>query len=383
MENILEFIHRVCKECGPRLAGSEGERKCGGIIYSEMQQFCDNVEKEYFRSHPRGFLDYIWFTAGFYIAGVILYSVGQPILAGVLMLSGFLIFLFQQCLIYEIVDFVFPEVEEFHVIGKINPKGKAEKLAIISAHYDSPYEFPLLGRLKKKSVYIIGSTIAITLFTMFLSFVESVTIFSLASILKPLMILGSFLLLLIAFTLRSNYVTLGANDDLAGVAAVLEAGRYLSRERPEKTEVWVVAFAGEEHMRGSKRFVQKHYDELKKRNAIMLALECPSADYFQIATEERMFFAKHSPLAIEYARKAAENLDFETRVAPLPFSGSDAANFSRRGLHAVSIFGLSAKDDAPYNWHTKNDVPENLMEKPIIKAAELLRNFVYVIDSAE
>lgn len=141
--------------------------------------------------------------------------------------------------------------------------------------------------------------------------------------------LGSFLLLFIAFTLRFNHVTLGANDDLAGVATVLEAGRHLSRERPEKTEVWVVAFAGEEHLRGSKRFVQKHYDELKKRNAIVLALECPSADYFQIATEERMFFAKHSPLAVEYARRAAESLNFETTVAPLPFSGSDAANFSR------------------------------------------------------
>jgi len=27
------------------------------------------------------------------------------------------------------------------------------------------------------------------------------------------------------------------------------------------------------------------------------------------------------------------------------------------------------------------DIPENLMEKPIMKAVELLRNFVYVMDS--
>lgn len=87
MGNLLEFIHRVCRDFGPRLAGSERERKCGEIIYSEMQQFCDKVEKEYFRSHPRGFLDYIWFTAGFYIAGVALYFLGHPVLAGILMLS--------------------------------------------------------------------------------------------------------------------------------------------------------------------------------------------------------------------------------------------------------------------------------------------------------
>ncbi|AAB90663.1 MULTISPECIES: M28 family metallopeptidase [Archaeoglobus] len=379
----IEFIQKLCRECGPRLAGSEGERKCGDIIYEEMLQFCDEVEKEHFRSHPRGFLDYIWFTAGFYLAGVLLYLIGQPVLAGILMLAAFFIFLFQQCLHYEIIDFVFPEVEEFHVVGKIKPKSRAEKLAIISAHYDSPYEFPLLGRLKKKSFLIIGPAIAITLLTMFLSFAEGAANISLAFIQKPLMLIGSALLLLIAFTLRSSYVTLGANDDLAAIAAVLEAGRQLSRERPEKTEVWVVAFAGEEHMRGSKRFVQRHYDELKSRNAIMLALECPSADYFLIATEEKMYFAKHSPLAVEYAKKAAEKIDFDVRVAPLPFAGSDAANFSRKGLHAVSIFGHSAKDDAPYYWHTKQDIPENLREEPIMKASQLVKNFVYAIDSTE
>ncbi len=382
-ESLIEFIQKLCRECGPRLAGSEGERKCGEIIYREMLQFCDEVEKEYFRSHPRGFLDYIWFTAGLYIAGALLYLFGQPILAGILMLVAFFIFLFQQCLHYEIIDFFFPEVEEFHVVGKIKPKGRAEKLAIISAHYDSPYEFSLLGKLKKKSVLIIGPTIAITLLTMFLSFAEGAANISLAYIQKPLMLIGSALLLLIAFTLRSSYVTLGANDDLAGIAAVLEAGRHISRERPEKTEVWVVAFAGEEHMRGSKRFVQRHYDELKSRKAIMLALECPSADYFLIATEEKMYFAKHSPLAVEYAKKAAEKIDFDVRVAPLPFAGSDAANFSRKGLHAVSVFGHSAKDDAPYYWHTKQDVPENLREEPIIKASQLVKNFVYAIDSTE
>jgi len=382
-EKMVELVTRICKEYGPRLAGSEGEKKAGEILYKEISDFCDEVDKEYFRSRPGGFLDYIWFTAGLYIGGVVVNLLGYPLIAAFLMLIAFLIFLFQQCLHYEIIDFIFPEVEEFHIVGKIKPRGEAKKLVIISAHYDSAYEFPLLGRLKKKSVYIIFPAIIITLLTMFLSIVEGIANIPLVSLVQiPLMLIGSLLLLFIAFNLRSNVGVLGANDDLAGVAAVMEAGRYISQNRPENTEVWVIAFAGEEHMRGSKRFVQKHYDELKRRGAIMFNLECPSADYFLIGTEEKMFFAKHSPIAVEYAKKAAEDIDFEVRVGALPFAGSDAANFSRKGLHAVCVFGFSAKEHAPYYWHTIDDIPENLKPEPIAKAAELTKNFVYVVDSS-
>lgn len=382
-EKMVEFVTRICKECGPRLAGSEGEKKAGEILYQEISEFCDEVEREHFRSRPGGFLDYIWFTAGFYLAGVAIYLLGHPLIAAALMLIAFLIFLFQQCLHYEIIDFFFPEVEEFHVVGKIRPNGEAKKLVILSAHYDSAYEFPLLGKLKTKSIYIIGPAVAITLLTMVLSVVEAfIPSTVINTVQKPLLLIGSILLLYIAFNLRSNRGVLGANDDLAGLAAVIEAGRFISQNRPENTEVWIVAFAGEEHMRGSKRFVQKHYDELKGRNAIMFNLECPSADYFLIATEEKMFFAKHSPLAVEYAKKAAENIDFDVKVEALPFAGSDAANFSRKGLHAVTLFGLSAKEHAPYYWHTMDDAPENLKPEPIAKAAEMAKNFVYVVDSS-
>ncbi|MEM4425061.1 MAG: M20/M25/M40 family metallo-hydrolase [Candidatus Nezhaarchaeales archaeon] len=381
---VIEFVKRVCEECGPRLAGSEGERKAGEIIYRELTTFCDEVEKEYFESRPRGFLDYIWFTFSFYFAGAILYFLGYPLITALLVSLALLVFFLQQCLHYEVVDVFFPRVKEFHIIGKIKPKKEAKNLVIISAHYDSAYEFPLLGRLRMKSIYVIVPTIAIALTTMILSLIEGLlNIRDVSLVQKPLLIIGFVIILTIALTLRSNRGVLGANDDLAGVAAIIEAGRLISQDRPENTEVWVVAFAGEEHMRGSKRFVQGHCDELKKRNAIMFNVECPSADYFLICTEEKMFFAKHSSLAIEYAKKAARTIDFEVRVAPLPFAGSDAANFSRRGLHAVSIFGLSAKDNAPYHWHTMNDIPENLKPESIEKAILFAKNFVYVVDLSQ
>ncbi|MEM2214641.1 MAG: M20/M25/M40 family metallo-hydrolase [Candidatus Nezhaarchaeales archaeon] len=380
----VDFVKRVCEECGPRLAGSEGENKAGEMIYKELTSFCDEVEKEYFESRPRAFLDYIWFTTAFYLIGVALYFLGYPLITAISIALALLIFFLQQCLHYEVIDIFFPRVKEFHVIGKIKPKREAKKLVIISAHYDSAYEFPLLGRLRTRSIYVVSLAIAISFAAITLLLIEGLLKIQEVSLAqKPLLLVGLAIVLTIAFTLRSNRGVLGANDDLAGVAAIIEAGRLINQDRPENTEVWIVIFAGEEHMRGSKRFVQRHYDELKRRNAIIFNLECPSADYFLVCTEEKMFFAKHSPLAIQYAKRAASTIDFEVKVAPLPFAGSDAANFSRKGLHAVSIFGLSAKDNAPYYWHTMDDTPENLRPESIEKAILFTKNFVYIVDSLQ
>ncbi|MEM4540442.1 MAG: M28 family metallopeptidase [Archaeoglobaceae archaeon] len=372
---VLEFVNHVCKNYGTRLAGSEGELKTGDYIYELMTDFCDEVKKEWFISRPKGFTDYIWVTAMLYILAVALYFMDFWIATFFLIILGMAIFVFQQCLHYEIIDFLFPKVQEFHVVGKINPKGRAEKKILLSAHYDSPYEFPLTGKLRHKSALIILPLIAIVLITAILSIVRYY--YDVDFVQKPLLIVATILLLIVASTLRSNRLSLGANDDLAGVGVVLEAGRFLSANRPDKTEIWIVAFAGEEHMRGSKRFVEKHYEELK--DAILFNFECPSADYFLVGTEEKMFFAKHSPKAVEIARKACERVKANFKVGSLPFAGSDAANFSRRGLHATTIFGL-AKDNAPYYWHTLKDTPENLKVDSINKAAEIAIEIAKIVE---
>ncbi|MEM0233021.1 MAG: hypothetical protein QXL22_03265 [Candidatus Nezhaarchaeales archaeon] len=67
------------------------------------------------------------------------------------------------------IDIFFPRVKEFHVIGKIKPNREAKKLVIISAYYDSAYEFPLLGRLRTRSIYVILLAIATSFAAIILS----------------------------------------------------------------------------------------------------------------------------------------------------------------------------------------------------------------------
>jgi hypothetical protein len=378
---MLDFITKICDEIGPRVGGSEAEDKAGNMIYKEMSTFCDEVEKQEFECHPGGFLDYIWVTAIFYIVGVLFYFF-IPLLSAILILLGILIYFAQQALTLEIIDFLFPKVHSFHVIGKIKPKNEAKNLVLLGGHHDSAYEFPLLSKLGGYSRYLIMLTLVISILNIILSLVNSIIVIPFLDYIQiGLFFIGVPLILIIAAFLRSNKGVLGANDNLTAVAAILEIGKYLAKDenRPEKTEVWLVSFAGEEHMRGSKRFVSMNKEELDRRNATLFNLECLSGESFLLATAENLFFATHSEKVINMGKRATDDLGIDIQVGPLKFAGSDSANFSRKGLDASTLFGR-VKKGTPADWHTMRDTPERLDGESIAKGAEIALHYVELVD---
>ncbi|MBD3342900.1 MAG: M20/M25/M40 family metallo-hydrolase [Candidatus Lokiarchaeota archaeon] len=388
-KEMIDFVKMICEEVGPRIGGSEEEKKAGEIISNRMSSFCDEVVKDEFECHPKGFLDYIWVTAILYIIGVVLYFF-IPWLSSIIIFLGIAVYFVQQNLTLEVIDFLFPKKDSFHVIGKIKPKGQAKKLVLLGGHHDSAYEFPLLSKLGGRSTYLIVSTLLVSILNIIIGFVKTILllmsaasgIISIVDLVQIILfIIGVPLILIIAKFLRSNKVVMGANDNLTAVAAIIEIGKHFSKEqnRPKETEIWLVSFAGEEHMRGSKRFVAHYKEELKKRDAMLINLECLSADTFLLATAENMFFAKHSERVIEIIKKAAEDLDIDIEVGPLKFAGSDSANFSRKGLDAATLFGR-IKKGTPADWHTLNDVPERLKGESIAKGTEIALHSVEIVD---
>ncbi|MFW9995803.1 MAG: M28 family metallopeptidase [Candidatus Odinarchaeota archaeon] len=412
-QSMVDFVNRICTEVGPRIGGSEEEKKAGNIIYDEFSTFCDEVERTEFTCRPGGFLDFIWVTTALYLAGFIAYFYFNPLLSVILIITGLAVYVIQQNFLYEVVDFLFSKISSFHVTGKLKPNQTPKKLVLLAGHHDSAYEFPLLGKLGGKSAYIIITAVLGCVFNILLGLIKTYFVFtgSASPVSDPFLVLsdiqnvstiydlvddlqlitfviGTGIVLTLALFLRSNKVVMGANDNLTAVAAVIEIGKYLSKpeNQPKETEVWLVSFAGEEHMRGSKRFVSRHFDELKKREALLLNLETLSAESFLLATGENMFLAKHSPVVVEKVQQAFEKvqevigpLDFE--VKSLKFAGSDAANFSRKGLHAATIFGLT-KEGTPPNWHTLEDTPDKLSGTDIAKVTEIALQFVYEVDGS-
>ncbi len=387
-KDMLRFIEMICEKVGPRIGGSEEESKAGDIIHETMSTFSDEVEKLEFECHPRGFLDWIWVTAVLYIVGVISYFF-IPLLSIIFIFLAISVFFVQQMLLLEVVDFLFPKKKSFHVIGKIKPELTPKKLVLLAGHHDSAYEFPLLSKLGGKSAYLIIFVLLITIINIILGIVKIILMMIGAqgnstivdTIQLIFFIIGVIVVLIVAKYLRSNKVVIRANDNLSAVAAAIECGKYFSKNKPKETELWIVSFAGEEHMRGSKRFVAKYKQELMEREVMLFNLECLSADKFLLATAEPTFLAKHSERVIDFVKKAADDLEISIDVGPLKFAGSDAANFSRKGLHATMLFGLSKKGTPP-DWHTLNDTPERLSGERIAKATGIALHFVELVDKS-
>ncbi len=377
----IDFVKYVSNKFGTRVSGSKGEYQAGEFIYDEIKKFADKVEKEYYVSSPAAFLDFIWFTAGLYILGSIFYFYRFFLLSFIFILIGILIYIFQQNFLLEVVDIFFPKVQEFHILGKIFPKKDAKNLVILSAHYDSAYEFPLLGKYRKKGILFLNFTVIVAVLSLLLSAIRLFLNYFIIDYLEYFLLpLGSILILITALTLRSKDGVIGANDDLAAVASIIWAGKKISENRPENTEVWILAVAGEEHMRGTKRFVKNHEKELKDRHALVFNLETPSGDYFLITTGESMFMSKFSEKCVQILKESAQNAGAEYKVAKLSFVGSDSSNFSKKGIDASTVFGLSNKDNLPYPWHTKDDIPEKLKPEMIEKSLQILLNAVNIVD---
>ncbi|MFW9903000.1 MAG: M28 family metallopeptidase [Candidatus Thorarchaeota archaeon] len=406
-QRMIDFIQRIYDEVGPRLAGSEEEKKAGNIIHDELAGFCDEVIQEEFSCHPRGFLDFIWITALFYIIGIIAYFIIHPLISSLFIFLGLLIYFIQQNLLYEVIDPLFPKKTEFHIIGKIKPREKPRNLVLLSGHHDSAYEFPLLSKLGEKSTILIIGAVVVAVLSILLGIIRTISQIALnqsysqvdpfvfmqadqditvISVIDTIQIviffIGAILVIFLALYLHSNKVVFGANDNLSAVAAIIECGKYISQNNLNNTEIWLVSFAGEEHMRGSKRFVSLHHKELKERQALLLNLECLSADRYLVATAENMFLAKHSPVVVEKVTQAAKRAKVPVEVGPLRFAGSDAANFSRKGLHATTLFGLSSTG-VPNYWHTLKDTPDKLLALKIAKGAEIALQFVYDVDNSQ
>lgn len=380
---LKQFITNTCETIGPRLGTSDAERKAGKQIRKEYEQYCDETFAEEFSCHPAAFLDSVRVTVILYTAGVILY-LWFPALTAILGILGLAIFFAQVMFLKEIIDPIFPKRTGVNIYGKIRPKVKANQIVLVSGHHDSAYEFPIVSMLGRRTATLVLVAVGLAILTIILSVIRTLVIFlfpSLLWLLNWLLIIpliSLIPLLIFGFRLRSGTVVLGANDNLSGVATTLGVGEWLKSYKLQTTEVWLVSFACEENMRGSKRFVQRHKEELQK--AYLLNFDMVGLGDLQIITAEPFFRTTLTPELCKMVAEAGQTADLDIPLAVLPFAGTDASNFIKAGLKATSV-GAIMPDDAPTHWHTLEDTPEKINPQTLLQAVQLAVSFLQYIDN--
>jgi aminopeptidase YwaD len=168
----------------------------------------------------------------------------------------------------------------------------------------------------------------------------------------------------------------GAVDNLAASAIAVALCRFLVEhpdDIPRDTEIRFVSFGSEEAgTRGSRRYVERHRDELVRLDARLLNLEMVADPTITIFTSDMNRSVQHSPEAVQSAVAAAEAARVPYRLAPAGMGvGTDAGPFSRAGIKAVTLFPFRMPDQLVAFYHQKWDRPDVLTIPPLENALKL------------
>lgn len=397
----LDIVKEICREVGPGLPGTPQERERAAVIQRELESHLgtENVAVEEFTVAPGAFLGSLPLSALLIIIAALLnLSMGHiegivPWLTATaaLLLSvvACMSFFFEYIKYYEFVDPLFKKVQSVNVIGTLRkPESKSvERTLILSGHHDSALENTWIGLLGY-GLYITIPTIIIGLITLTAMSATQLSgiIASNANIIKA-GTLGPVLLIFpiapaVIFALffnrgRGNGGTVpGAADNLSASALAVAMCRFLVKNPcyiPDDTEIRFISFGCEEAgLRGSRRYVERHLDELKRLQAQLLNFETVAYPEITVLTTD-VGGVKHSAEMVESVVAAAERAGVPYKVTPSPTGagGSDAGSFSQAGLKATTLQPFQVPQQLVAFYHQKWDRPEVLTMEPLMNVLQL------------
>jgi len=390
----LNIVKKVCTEVGPGLPGSSQERARATIIQKELVSHlgAENVFIEEFTMAPGAFLGSLPISAFFMLFAVLLNIsierfTGIPawlISAIALVFSMFsvLLIILEFILGFEFIDPFFKKEPSINVIGRLHKPGtqRIKRLLILSGHHDSAPENTWLrllgyGFLVFSATWFIGliamlviSIVQLTgVITNNISIVRMGTLgwITLAYPMLPSILFAFF------FTRgRKNGGSVpGAADNLSACALVVTMCRFLSQYPsyiPADTEIRFVSFGSEEAgLRGSRRYVERHLDELKSLDTQLLNFETVAYPEILILSSDGSGTVKNSSEMVKSVAAAAKRagVPYKVKSASLGIA-NDSGSFSKAGLKATTLLPFKMPQQMVDFYHQKWDVPENLTLVP-------------------
>lgn len=402
-----DIVTTICSQVGPGVPGSSQERQRAAIISDELASHlgAGNVAVEEFMLAPDAFLGSLPISALLLLFAALLnMSIGRfkevpswasAAAALVFSIISLLPFIFEFLLYFEFLDPLFKKRLSVNVIGTLRKPGisNVTRLLILSGHHDSA--------LENTWIRFLGYGFYITLPTLILAFVAMLVISIIqlvgvisgnASVVRlgtvswapllypivPAIIFATF------FNMgRKNGGTVpGAADNLSACALAIAMCRFLVRNPsciPDDTEIRFVSFGSEEAgLRGSRRYVERHLEELKQLDARLLNYETVAHPEIVILTSDINGAVRNSSEMVNSVAAAAERAGVPYKVVPytLGTGGSDAGPFTQAGLKATTLLPFKMPQQIVAFYHQKWDTPEVLTIEPLLNVLKLTLEWI-------
>jgi hypothetical protein len=401
----FEIVKAICTEVGPGLPGSCQERERAAMIEKELASHlgAGNVAVEEFTFAPAAFLRSSPIIALLTLLAALLnISAGRlmgvsswlaAISALALSMLSPLLFIFEFFFGFELTDPLFKKKQSINLVGTLQKPGTKEvrRLLILSGHHDSASENTWL-RFLGYGFYFLAATWFLGFITMLvMSTIQlsgliagnpgMVRFGTLGWILLVYPIAPSVLFALFLTRGWKNGGTVpGAADNLSGSALVVAMCRFLVKNPayiPDDTEIRFISFGSEEAgCRGSRRYVARHLDELKRLDARLLNYETIAHPEPIVLTSETNGTVRNSLEMVKSVVAAAERAGVPYKVQSATLGvANDAGPFSRAGLKATTLVGFKTPQMVAF-YHQKWDTPEVLTLEPLLNVLKLTLEWV-------
>ncbi len=393
-------IKKVCKEIGPRFAGSEEEKKSIEYMAEDLKSCCDEVNIESFPVHPKAFLGWIplsvvlmtiscalFFAAQFFAIAPLFYvSVALTVIC--------LFFIITEFLFYkETLDPFLPKKTSHNTYGIRKPSGEVKRRIIFCGHADSSMEwrFTYWGGPKLVIPVIGGSLVGIVVSLVFGVIAAVKCAMSPEFINSTVLDIFSYVLLafIVLFLVASLFydkkrIVEGANDNLTGCFASIAILKYLQDNHIslENTEVVALCSGSEEiGLRGAKYFAEKHGKEFSDVETVFVALDTlRDYDFMAIYNKDMTGTVTNDTDACKLVKEGAKLAGFDVPYKTVSLGATDAAAVtkSKCGIKAAAF---AAMDPAPARYyHTRLDTHENLDLKTIEASLDICLNTLFLYD---
>ena len=412
---MYDFIEKIIHECGPRMPCSTQEQKSAQMIKQEFEDLCEDSQIEVFTCHPRAFLGFIKVIVFLALLSFLLFFLslqGNLSLIGqIIIISSFSLIIIADLILWneffnyrEFIDPLFKKKNSQNVIGKFNAKQETENLLIFSGHHDSALEFNLLKHLKIGYVFLILIGLLVLFAWSILLFV--ILILSLIGFLIPsILYIISLVILIISipsFIGMLFFVSPGENankvpgavDNLSAVAILIGIGRYLKQNQkfiPPNTEIRLISFGCEEAgLRGSRRYVEAHLDELKSKNS-----ECVNMDAIQalnnvtLVDYEPSTRTRHSQYVINKLKESASLSGEKVHHSSLGggkglsklfgqiSGGTDATSFSKAQINSANISAMDLWEMIKF-YHQSTDTTDKIQKGALEKVLRICLTYIKI-----
>ncbi|MCO5247339.1 MAG: M28 family metallopeptidase [Chitinophagales bacterium] len=365
---MVQFISDVISKFGGRPGGSQQEEDAQKYTAQVMEQYCDNVKKEAFKSPLSSHFESLkifsliyWFTLWFMTT-----NYQQRILLSTLISGVGAIFFIWHFLTYRhVLDFLFPKETSWNVEGKIEPKGEVKSTIIIAGHIDSVYEFQWWYHFKTFGVALnVIAGFGYVLLPVYLGILWLLTYFMPpeGAVMWPYYVFVAISPAALSMFFKHGEDPVdGAIDNLTGVATAVEMAKVFSKEKLEHTRIKVVSFGSEEPaLRGSEAYVKMHKEELLQENAVLINIDTiKEKENLTIVSSETNTLVKYPQDLVNKMESAFQEANVGYKKLPLPIGASDGTSFALAGLPALCIIGMDSKKYDP-SYHTRLDNLEHL-----------------------